>query len=86
MQTPTHRFFVTLTVIYISMTSLGSCQSKTVDPQTDSVCKLAIHYLNTNNPDIVYQLTNQKVRKQVMPNFWTSFYKKNYRVYYHLLI
>jgi len=76
MPTPTYRYVVILTAIYISITSLASCQSKTVDPQTDSVFKLAIHYLNTNKPDSFYQLTDQKFRKQVTPNFWASFYEK----------
>ena len=76
MPTPNYRYFVILTVIIISMTSLSGCQSKTADRQTDSVFKLAIHYLNTNKPDSFYQLTDRKFQKQVTPNFWTSFYKQ----------
>lgn len=76
MPTPTYRYFVILTVIYISIISLASCQSKTVDTQTDSVIKLAIHYLNTNKPDSFYQLTDQKFKTQVTSGFWASYYKQ----------
>jgi len=76
MPNPNYRYFVILTVVIISATNLTGCNSSTIDLQTDSVLKLAIHYLNTNKPDSFYQLTDQTYRKQVTPDFWASFYKK----------
>src|SRR5579872_4865764 len=76
MQTPNYRYSVILAVLTISIIILAGCKPKSADRQTEYVLKLAIHYLNTNNPDSFYQLTDQNFRKRVPPNLWASFYKQ----------
>ena len=76
MPTPNYRYLFIQIILTVSIISLAGCNSNTVDRQTDSVLKLAIHYLNTNKPDSFYQLTDRKFQKQVPPNMWASIYKQ----------
>jgi hypothetical protein len=76
MPAPKDRYLFIQIILTVSIISLAGCNSNTADHQTDSVFKLAIHYLNTNKPDSFYQLTDQKFQKKVPPNMWASIYKQ----------
>lgn len=50
-------------------------QSTVIERKTDAVAKLAIHYLNANFPDSVYQLLSQHLQEKITPVLWRSMYK-----------
>lgn len=71
----TYRSLVVPSIIFF-ITGLVSCQSTVLDKKTDSVTKLAMHYLNANMPDSFYKLTGEGFRKHITPTLSASIYKE----------
>jgi len=75
MSISTYRTLIVQSVIFF-ITGLVSCRSTVLDKKTDSVTKLAIHYINANRPDSFYQLTGEGFRKHITPTLLASIYKE----------
>ena len=75
MSISTYRHLIIQTIIVL-ITGLVSCQSIVSDKKTDSVTKLAIHYLNANRPDSFYKLTGEGFRKHITSTLSASIYKE----------
>jgi len=80
MSISTYRNVIVQSFIFF-VTGLVGCRSvvpdKIVsDKKTDSVTKLAIHYLNENKPDSLYQLTGERTRKHITATLLASFTKE----------
>ncbi|MHB8208778.1 serine hydrolase domain-containing protein [Mucilaginibacter sp.] len=75
MSTSTNRNLIIQATLFL-MVGLISCQSKISEQKTDAITKLVIHCLNTNKPDSVYQLTDEKYRKHMTLVRWASTYKE----------
>ena len=75
MSISTYRNVIVQSIICI--TGLVGCQSVVSDKKTDSVARLAIHYLNTNKPDSFYQDCNRRrVQETYHANFDTQYVQR----------
>ena len=70
------RCYLIIQPYIILMIGLFSCQSQTPASKTDVIIKLAVHYLNANMPDSLYQLTDKEFAKHITQVMWVSSYKE----------
>lgn len=70
------RHYLIIQPLIILMTGLASCQPKNPVSETDAITKLAVHYLNANMPDSLYQLTDKEFAKHITQAMWVSSYKE----------
>ena len=60
---------VLLLAIFVTTTK---AQTTAVEKKTDSIARLAIKFMNANQPDSVYALTGVNFRSQIPAATWTS--------------
>ena len=67
-------------IIYLSFllaligVATAKAQTSVVEKKTDSVARLAIKYMNANQPDSVYNLTGSNFRSQIPAATWATVY------------
>src|ERR1700744_2742939 len=52
----------------------AKAQTTVIEKKTDNIAKLAIKYMNANQPDSVYALTGANFRRQIPAATWTTVY------------
>jgi len=60
-------------LLFILVTT-AKAQTTAVEKKTDSIARLAIKYMNANQPDSVYALTGANFRSQIPSATWATVY------------
>jgi hypothetical protein len=63
--------YLSLLLALTGMTTVNA-QSTVIEKKTDSVARLAIKYMNANQPDSVYALTGANFRSQIPAATWAT--------------
>src|ERR1700750_1650027 len=60
--------------LFFLMINAGKAQTTATEKKTDSVARLAVKYMNANEPDSVDALTGTNFRSQIPARTWTTVY------------
>src|ERR1700749_4505562 len=67
--------YLPVMLVFILFTT-AKAQTTVVEKKTDSVARLAIKFMNANQPDSVYALTGANFRSQVPTTTWNSVFSQ----------
>ena len=74
MKNLTFRVLVIQSLLMLTMHTAVNAQTTATEKKTDTVARLAVHYMNDNQPDSVYQLAGEYFRSQIPATTWTTIY------------
>ena len=70
----TYRLLIIQSLLMITALTAVNAQTTATDKKTDTVARLAVHYMNANQPDSLYQLAGEQFRSQIPAATWTTIY------------
>ena len=68
------KFIYSLTFLFLAGFTAVKAQTTIVEKKTDSIARLAVKYMNANQPDSVYFLTGANFRSQIPVATWATVY------------